>query len=502
MIALPRYCLVGVTKHPVKYALRGVARHRHAMGTPQRAFPTRFVFACLLLAVSGCHKKAEQQAAKEEEPDVKVHVEAVRSQRIAEVVTGLGRCEALPQRLAILSVAVEGRVLHTLVQPGEYVKAGQPIVELDAAIARANLKEKQSARDSQEATLKLLDSIPRAEEQKNAKLSIDLASVAVERARTAADRLRPLRQRNDISESVMFEADAALRQAELQLKTAQSQYEVLMLHPRPQAMDEAKSRVAMTETAVATAQSQLDLLTIHSPIDGLLDSLNCQLGQTLAVGTSVGQVVASKQVHAVVWLTVPEAQRVKKGQIAKIRGSDRAAEHAPAEKTDNELQGEVVFVGKVTDPQTGNLPVRILVDNADAKLTLGQIVSATIAVREREVLAAPMSAVHDLGEGPVVNVLRDGKTARLQATTGLKDDGWIEIVGTNLKAGEPVVVEGGYNLPDGTKVGVETESDAKESPDKKSEEKKDTEKKDTQTKEADAAKVKASPATVSAEKDQ
>ncbi len=118
-------------------------------------------------------------------------------------------------------------------------------------------------------------------------------------------------------------------------------------------------------------------------------------------------------------------------------------------------------IGKVADPQTGNLPVRILVDNADGKLTLGQAVSATIVVHEKKVLAVPVEAVHDWGEGSVVSVVRDGKTVRLHdPKLGLKDERWVEVGGTDLKCDEPVVVEGGYNLPEGTEVAVEkAESD-------------------------------------------
>ena len=113
-------------------------------------------------------------------------------------------------------------------------------------------------------------------------------------------------------------------------------------------------------------------------------------------------------------------------------------------------------IGKVADSQTGNLPVRILVENADGRLTLGQAVSATVVVHEKEVLAVPVEAVHDPGEGTVISVVRDGKTAVLHdPKLGLMDERWIEIGGTDLKCGEPVVVEGGYNLPEGTAVAVE-----------------------------------------------
>ena len=38
------------------------------------------------------------------------------------------------------------------------------------------------------------------------------------------------------------------------------------------------------------------------------------------------------------------------------------------------MAGKVAFVGRVADPQTGNLPIRVLVDNPDGRLTIGQSV--------------------------------------------------------------------------------------------------------------------------------
>ena len=62
----------------------------------------------------------------------------------------------------------------------------------------------------------------------------------------------------------------------------------------------------------------------------------------------------------------------------------------------------------------------------------------------------------------VISVVRDGKTVVLHdPKLGLKDEHWIEVGGTDLKPGEPVVVEGGYNLPEGTKVAVEKAEEAK-----------------------------------------
>jgi hypothetical protein len=82
------------------------------------------------------------------------------------------------------------------------------------------------------------------------------------------------------------------------------------------------------------------------------------------------------------------------------------------------------------------------------------------------VLQVPTVAILDLGEGPVLSVVRDGKSVVLHTEVGAAHGGWTEVAGTDLKPGEPVIVEGGYNLPENTAVKLsDAEGGAKE-PDK------------------------------------
>ena len=77
----------------------------------------------------------------------------------------------------------------------------------------------------------------------------------------------------------------------------------------------------------------------------------------------------------------------------------------------------------------------------------------TITVDEHSgVLEVPSQAILDLGEGPILSVVRDGKAVVLHPEAGTPHDGWVAVTGTDLKEGEPVIVEGGYNLPEGTAV--------------------------------------------------
>ena len=147
----------------------------------------------------------------------------------------------------------------------------------------------------------------------------------------------------------------------------------------------------------------------------MLDSLHCHPGQTIAVGTPIGEVVDSRQVFAAIWLPPRSAASVHIGMAARVGHGD-ARDPAPDASAEEEqgMPGKVAFVGRVADPQTGNLPIRVLVDNPQGRLTIGQSVRVAIIVNERKgVFQVPADAVLDLGEGPILNVVRDGKTVVL-----------------------------------------------------------------------------------------
>ena len=311
-----------------------------------------------------------------------------------------------------------------------------------------------------------------AARQESHKLAIESAKVALAKAEAAVERLRPLALRGDIPEQQMFEAELAVKQAQLQLHTAESELTVLMLGPRPAAIDEAKAHIAAAEAAANSAKAKVELHTIRAPIAGVVDTINCRPGQTLAVGSAIGEIVDPQQVYAAVWLPVAAARRVQVGQEARVRPGGRNCAAVSKEQKDaapaESLSGRVSLINRIADPQTGNRLVRVLLENAQGLLTVGETLEVTIVTGRREnVLAVPAAAINDLGEGPVVHVVCQGKTAVLHPQLGIKDAGWVEVLETDLRSGEPVIVEGGYNLPAETEVNVETsapEGDASKVP--------------------------------------
>ena len=268
------------------------------------------------------------------------------------------------------------------------------------------------------------------------------------------DQLKPLRARNEISQQQMFEAEQTLAQADLQQQPAEANVIAMMLPPRAEALAEGAAKIAAANEAIATSQARLDLHVIRSPIAGAVDWLTCHPGQTLAAGSEVGQVIDSRHVYAEVWLPVHDASRVQTGQTAAV-SSDGFATAANQLSTNNSksIDGAVVFVGQVIDPQTGNLPVRVELENVESRFAMGQLVYVSIRVTEPKLLlAVPLDAIHDEGSGPRLTVIRDGKAVALEPQLGLRQHDWISVFGTDLREGEAVIVEGAYNLPDGTPV--------------------------------------------------
>ena len=394
---------------------------------------------------------------------VSVSTEAARRGTVSEAVDGLGRVEALPDHLATLTPAVEGHVEALLVKQGEWVKQGQPIVELNKAVSRADLTEKTASRDALRASLTLLKSLPRPEEQRPMVLAIEQAQVAYDRAKKVVDELRRLRASNLASPQQLFDAEKAVEAARIQLETAESQHHVHMIGPRPEAVAEGEAKIKTAEGLVEFSKAHLDFHTIRSPIDGVLDSLTCHPGQTISIGSPIGEVIDTRQVYATVWLSPRAARGVHVGQPASVRpAADQSPMVEAAQVPDEGLSGKVDFVGQAADLQTSNLPIRVLVEKAEGRLPLGLIVQVRISRGDRkDVLQVPVAAILDLGEGPVIVAVRQGKSVALHPKVGMARDGWVEVAGTDLKAGEEVIVEGGYSLPEGTPVKTVPEDKAK-----------------------------------------
>ena len=207
---------------------------------------TPFLLISILLAVAGgcgghTHAASEDESKPSSEP-IPVRMESAELRTMAQVIEGLVTCEPLLNKTAALAPAIEGRVSAILVKPGQEMKAGQPIVQLDTTVVEANLKEKKVTREGLEASLRLLKALPRPDEQKLLQLAIDDAKVSVKKAESMVEAVQPLLDRKEIPNNRCSRPNLALDLARVQQQKAEMALTVAMLGARPEAIDEAVAR--------------------------------------------------------------------------------------------------------------------------------------------------------------------------------------------------------------------------------------------------------------------
>src|SRR5262249_52673078 len=159
------------------------------------------------------------------------------------------------------------------------------------------------------------------------------------------------------------------------------------------------------------------------------------------------EVVDNSRIFAMAWLPALSAHRVKVGQPARVRIG--FAKLKPDQKPSPESivqKGTVVFVGKAADPQTGNVPIRVEIENPGLQIVIGETLEVVVAVSESKTqIAVPSAAINDIGEGPLLSVVRDGKIVVFHPEVGTAFEGWVPVSAKGLNEHDAVVVEGGYN---------------------------------------------------------
>jgi RND family efflux transporter MFP subunit len=427
---------------------------------------TLWLFALAALALlPGCGKHGEgESAATHDEAPARVTVRTQPAERrtVEETIDGFGRTETAPSRLVTLTPAVQGQVERILVNLGDHVGQGDLIVAMDTRLVAADVAERKANRDALQAALAGLQAEPRVEDRKGLELAVEQGKVGVDRAKAVVDRLRPLRIRNEVSDAQVFDAEQALAQARLVEQAAQAQLQLLLAGPRPEAIAEAQARLAAAEESLSLAETRLQLCSVRAPIDGVVDSLTCHPGQALAAGTPIGELVDPRELFVTLWMSPLRAGKVKPGQTARVTiGTETVARTGQDNADVATAAGRVHSIGRIVDVGTGNVPVRIAVENADQALAVGQTANVSIVVGEQEdSIVVPNTAVVDLGEGPLVVAVREGKIVPLHPTAVTTHGKWTVIAGTDLAPGEPVLVDGGFNLPEDTEVKLESSEPA------------------------------------------
>jgi len=388
---------------------------------------------------------------------------------IAATVSATGT--VLPEREANLTFQSTGAIVSLPVEVGDYVEAGQLIVQLDTtdlelAIHQAeislhttqlqaqqlregpdesDLAASQAALESAKSAYQQLLDGPDADQLAAARAAVEQARVTLDQAQQAYDRIK------DMPNAGMMPQSLQLQQATINYETAQAQYRVTTRSATQSQLLAAQAQVAQAqaalerlkkgasaaqieiaqtgieqaELALAQARRRLDNSRITAPWAGIVTTINIVEGTQAQPGTPAIRMADLSRYHIDV--------QVDEVDIAAIREGQRVTLDVDA-LPEQQLSGTVTRVApSATTNQTGGISylVTINIDATDAALRVGMSATATIISSARQnVLLIPNRAVQldrTSGRTFVERVLPDGGTQRVEVRLGLRDDQQSEV---------------------------------------------------------------------------
>lgn len=355
--------------------------------------------ALLLATLVGCSPKVDVEMRA---PAPLVAVEAVTPGRF-ELNEDLP-ARVMPVRIAEIRPQVSGIVRRRLFEQGAQVRAGQALFEIDPAPFRA--------------------------EEETAAAALRRAEAALARAGTQAERLQPL-----------VEADAVSRQV---YDDAVSQRE------------QAAADVAQARATLSRRRLDLRFATVTSPIDGRIDQALVTEGALVASGDSMPMARVQQIDQVYVDVRRPAASLDGLRQAMAAQGSRDGGLPVTLLRDDGspaDLTGRLLFSGINVDVDTGDILLRVLVDNPKQRLLPGMFVRARVPLaRFAAALTVPqLAVVRAAGKPHVWTVNAQAQAQLLAVDLGELSEGRYRVL-SGLVAGQKVVVAGMERLAEGAQV--------------------------------------------------
>lgn len=404
------------------------------------------LFALLVvLGLLVAYRLREQQARAVTRPRAEVLVGVITpTRRDLELRFGATADILATQQAAIFS-KVSGYIKRIHVERGDFVRAGQLLVEIDDQELQAQLEQARAGLLTGQASFQMAKSTLQGN---LANLENQRANLVKARAVAANDgrqseRMKALFEKGlvsatewenarttaEASRAQVQSAEAQLRLAETQILTSESQVRL------------SEAQVGTYQATLSLAQTNLANTRLVAPFAGYISQRNLDPGAAVSAqsaGTSTTSlgILVLQDIHSVkVQVEVPERQiaRVVAGVPVRLAVDPYAGEV---------FKGVVARTVHALDPRSRTMGVEVVIPNPDGRLKPGMFARVDILVDRRPgALAIPVEAVR-LGEGrPSVVTVRGGSVEVAPVELGVADGNWVEVV-KGLGEGDQVVTQG------------------------------------------------------------
>ncbi len=218
-----------------------------------------------------------------------------------------------------------------------------------------------------------------------------------------------------------------------------------------------KALEAQLESDEAMRQNilaQISYTEIRAPVSGRIGSIPNKAGTTLRVGdNTVTAVLATINQVDPIFVTFSLPQVVLPDLRAAMAKGPVTVNAMVDDKT--RQSGAMAFIENTVDPNTGTVTAKARIANANEALWPGQFVKAEVILgNEPDAISVPAAAVQLGPQGPYVFVIKDGNAAEVRPIQIKRTQNGESVIGSGLKAGESVVIDGQLRLVNGAPVAI------------------------------------------------
>lgn len=310
-------------------------------------------------------------------------------QLVETVITATGTLSA--RREMPVGVAGEGgQVVRVLVEPGQWVRAGQVLATVDRAVQVQQIAQLEA--------------------------SVRVAQADANLAQSELNRAQALVERGFIS------------RADIERRTAQR--------------DSAAARVRVAQAQLAEARARTGRLDIRAPAAGLVLTRDVEPGQVVGAGSGVlFRMARGGEMELLARLSESDLARMNVGARAIVR---------PVGGT-QDFTGQIWQIAPVIDPQTRQGTARIALPYA-AAIRPGGFAEARIVAGAEQAPLLPESAVLSDERGNYVYIVgANNQIERRDVTVGMVNDRGVPVV-AGLTGTERVVLSAGAFLNPGERI--------------------------------------------------
>jgi len=305
----------------------------------------------------------------------------LRKEKVQDAIGGSGIIEATE---VDISAQIPAKIMKLLVDEGDEVKEGDPIISLDESEYLKSCEQADAALRKAQSRLEDLLRGARVQEIERAKAEVESSGSSLKKAEADLERFKKLYEEDILPVEMLQSAQTNRDLAAGKLKVAQETLKLLEAGSRQDEIEAARWQVTEAGKALEASEIKLSYAQIRSPLSGRILTKNFEEGELAVIGSPIFTIADVRNPWVKIYVGERNYGKVKLGMSASIE-----SDSFPGKK----FYGKVHFISSEAEFTPKNIQtkeeriklvfaIKIAIQNEEEELKPGMPVDVEIPVNK------------------------------------------------------------------------------------------------------------------------